>query len=231
MAQYNQKEREAREARDAQRQENIEQTVNATEQFYNEHKKTIWGIVACVLVLGLAIVAHNKFIYQPRCVEAMQQSYPAEMSFQNGEFELALNGDGNNLGFADIISEYGSKSGKAVYLYAGICELQLGNYDGALSYLGKYKGKEPILAARAKACEGDAYVGLGDYASAVRSYRAAVDCADNVFAAGYLIKEGTAYEALGQKAEALACYKAVIEDYPQSLEAYDVTKYIARVSE
>ena len=100
-----------------------------------------------------------------------------------------------------------------------------------ISYLKKYKGKEPILAARAKACEGDAYVGLGDYAAAVRSYKAAVDHADNIFAAGYLVKEGTAYEALGQKAEALACYKAVIEDYPQSLEAYDVTKYIARVSE
>ena len=225
MAQKNLKEKEA------QRQENIEQTVSATEQFYNENKKAIWGIVAAVLVIGLGILAYNKFIYQPKCVEAMQQCYPAEMSFQNGEYDLALNGDGNNLGFADIIADYGSKAGKAVYLYAGICELQLGNNEEALSYLKKYKGKEPILAARAKACEGDAYVALGDYNAAVRAYKAAVDCADNMFAAGYLVKEGSAYEALGQKAEALACYKAVENDYPQSIEAYDIAKYIARVSE
>ena len=140
----------------AQRQENIEQTVSATEQFYNENKKAIWCAVAVVLVIGLGILAYNKFIYQPKCVEAMQQAYPAEMSFQAGEYELALNGDGNNLGFADIIADYGSKAGKAVYLYAGICELQLGNNDEALSYLKKYNGKEPILAARVKACEGDA---------------------------------------------------------------------------
>ena len=225
MAQKNLNEKEA------QRQENIEQTVSATEQFFNENKKVIWGVVAAVLVIGLGILAYNKFIYQPKCVEAMQQCYPAEMSFQNGEYDLALNGDGNNLGFADIIADYGTKAGKAVYLYAGICELQLGNNEEALSYLKKYKGKEPILAARAKACEGDAYVALGDYNAAVRAYKAAVDCADNMFAAGYLLKEGSALEALGQKAEALACYKTVENDYPQSIEAYDIAKYIARVSE
>ena len=217
--------------KEAQRQENLEQTVSATEQFFNENKKTIWCVVAAVLVIGLGILAYSKFIYQPKCVEAMQQSYPAEMSFQAGEYELALNGDGNNLGFADIIADYGSKAGKAVYLYAGICELQLGNNEEALSYLKKYNGKEPILAARAKACEGDAYVALGDYAAAVRSYKAAVSTADNIFAPAYLLKEASAYEALGQKAEALACYKTVESDYPSSLEAYDVAKHIARVSE
>ena len=216
---------------DALRQENIEQTVSATEQFYNDNKKVIWGVVAAVLVIGLGVLAYNKFIYQPKCVEAMEQCYPAEMNFQAGEYELALSGDGNNLGFADIIDQYGAKAGKAVYLYAGICELRLGNNEEALSYLKQYNGKEPILAARARACEGDAYVALGDYAAAVRSYKAAVAVADNVFAAAYLVKQGTAHEALGQNAEALACYRAVEHDYPQSIEAYDIAKYIARVSE
>ena len=217
--------------KEAQRQENLEQTVSATEQFFNENKKNIWCVVAAVLVIGLGILAYSKFIYQPKCVEAMQQSYPAEMSFQAGEYELALNGDGNNLGFADIIADYGSKAGKAVYLYAGICELQLGNNEEALSYLKKYNGKEPILAARAKACEGDAYVALGDYEAAVRSYKAAVNRADNIFAAAYLLKEGSALEALDRKEEALACYKTIEDKYPQSLEAYDIAKYIAGVAE
>ena len=217
--------------KEAQRKENLEQTVSATEQFYNENKKTIWGVVAAVLVIGLGILAYNKFVYQPKCEEAKQQAYPAEMSFQAGEYELALNGDGNNLGFADIISDYGTKAGKAVYLYAGICELQLGNNEEALSYLKKYNGKEPILAARAKACEGDAYVALGDYEAAVRSYKAAVNVADNIFAAAYLLKEGSALEALNRKEEALACYKTIEDKYPQSLEAYDIAKNIARVAE
>ena len=225
MAQKNQNDKEAL------RQENIEQTVSATERFYNENKKVIWGVVAAVLVIGFAVLAYNKFIYQPKCAEAMQQAYPAEMSFQSGEYELALNGDGNVLGFAEIISEYGAKAGKAVYLYAGISELQLGNNEEALNYLKKYNGKEPILAARAKACEGDAYVALGNYDAALRSYKAAVSTADNIFTPAYLLKEGSVYEALGQKAEALACYKTIENDYPSSLEAYEIAKNIARVAE
>ena len=217
--------------KEAERQENIEQTVSATEKFYNDNKKLLWGIVIAVVLVFAAALAYSKFIYQPKCAEAMEQAFHAEANLQNGEYELALNGDGNNLGFADIISEYGSKAGKSIYLGAGICELQLGNNEEALSYLKKYNGKEPILAARAKACEGDAYVGLGNYTEAVKCFDAAVKKADNLFAASYLLKEGLAYEALDNKAEALKCYKAISEEYPTSIEAYDIIKYIARVSE
>ena len=113
----------------AARNENIQQTVSKTEKFFNENKKTLWGAVIALVVIGAAILAYSKFIYQPKCEEAMQQAYPAEQSFQEGNYELALNGDGNTLGFNEIISEYGSKAGKAVYLYAGVCELQAGNFQ------------------------------------------------------------------------------------------------------
>lgn len=225
MAKVNPKDKEAV------MQENIEQTVSATEQFLNKNKKTIIGALVAVVVLGLGILAYSKFVYQVQVEEAMAQAYPAETNFQNGEYELALNGDGNNLGFVQIIDDYGTKAGKAVYFYAGVCELQLGNYESALSYLKKYNGKEPILAARAKACEGDAHVGLQNYSAAVSAYEAAVAKADNIFAATYLLKAGLAYEALGQKAKALECYKAIEDNYPSSIEAYDITKYIARVAE
>jgi len=225
MAKVNPKDKEAV------MQENIEQTVSATEQFLNKNKKTIIGALVAVVVLGLGILAYSKFVYQVQVEEAMAQAYPAETNFQNGEYELALNGDGNNLGFVQIIDDYGTKAGKAVYFYAGVCELQLGNYESALSYLKKYNGKEPILAARAKACEGDAHVGLQNYSAAVAAYEAAVAKADNIFAATYLLKAGLAYEALGQKAKALECYKAIEDNYPSSIEAYEITKYIARVAE
>ena len=225
MAKVNPKDKEAV------MQENIEQTVSATEQFLNKNKKTIIGALVAVVVIGLGVLAYSKFVYQVQVEEAMAQAYPAETNFQNGEYELALNGDGNNLGFVQIIDDYGTKAGKAVYFYAGVCELQLGNYESALSYLKKYNGKEPILAARAKACEGDAHVGLQNYSAAVSAYEAAVAKADNIFAATYLLKAGLAYEALGQKAKALECYKAIEDNYPSSIEAYDISKYIARVAE
>ena len=212
-------------------EENIEQTASSTQEFFTKYGKTIVIAVAAVLVLGLGILAYQKFVYQPKCREAREQAFPAEQSFAAGEYEIALQGDGNNLGFADIIDNYGSKAGKAVYLYAGVCELQLGNFESALGYLSKYNGKEPILQARAKACEGDAHVGLGNYAKAASCFEAAAAVAENVFAASYLLKAGIAYEALGDKASALKSYNTIKDKYTQSIEAYDINKYIARVAE
>lgn len=211
------------------RQENAVEQLSRTEKFYEENKKWIWGAILAVLVIWLAALAYNRYVYQPKCAEAQEQAYPAEANFAEGEYELALNGDGNVLGFAQVINDYGTKAGKAVYLYAGICELQLGNFESAISYLSKYKGKEPIFKARALACQADAYVGLEDYQKAVSLYKKAVAVNDNDFNAPILIKEGLALKALGDKAGALACYKSIRENYPQSIEAYDIDRYIAEV--
>ncbi len=213
------------------RQEQVETSVSKFEQFYNDYKKILWGVLIGVIVIWLAILGYQRFIYQPKCAEAQEQTFPAENNFQQGNYELALNGDGNVLGFAEIIDTYGTKSGKAVYAYAGICELQLGNYENAVSYLKKYNGKEPILAARVLACLGDAYVGLENYDEAVAAYKKAVAKADNAYAAAYLVKEGLVLEKLGRKAEALDCYKTVKDKYPQSIEAYDIDRYISAVEE
>lgn len=211
------------------RKENAEATVSSAEKFYNENKKLIWGVICAIIVIGLAVLGYQKFIYQPKCAEAMQQCYPAEINFQNNEYELALNGDGNTLGFAQVIEDYGAKAGKAVYLYAGVCELQLGNYESALNYLKKYNGKDSIMKARALGCQGDAYVGLEDYQQGIACFEKAAASADNVFAATYLFKAGQVYEKLGDNEAALRCYREIKDRYPQSLENYNIDSYIARI--
>lgn len=216
---------------EAARQENLEQTISKTDKFFSENKKTLWGILIGAVVIALAVLAYVKFIYQPKVEEAMEQAIAAQNNFQAGNFELALKGDGNTLGFEQVIEDYGKKAGKSMFFYAGLCELQLGNYDSAISYLRKYNGKDEILAARAVACIGDAYVGLEQYAEAAKSFEAAASRADNVFAAQYLFKAGLAYEKLADKKAALKCYKTIEDKYPQSIEAYDIQKYIIRVGE
>lgn len=216
-------------AQQAQQQEKIDDTVSKTEQFYNENKKTIWSIIIAVVVIFLLILAYNQFIYQPKVAEAQEQMFPAEASFANGEYELALNGDGNVLGFAEIAKEYGNKAGASVYFYAGVCELQLGNFESAISYLKKYKGKDKILSARALGCIGDAYVSLEDYSSALGYFDKAAGVIDNMFAATYLLKAGVVCEEMGNAEKALGYYKTIKDKYPQSVEGYDVDKYISRI--
>ena len=211
------------------RKENAEATVSSAEKFYNENKKVIWTVIGAIIVIGLAILGYQKFIYQPKCAEAMQQCYPAEINFQNAEYDLALNGDGNTFGFAQIIEDYGTKAGKAVYLYAGVCELQLGNYESALNYLKKYKGKDSILKARALGCMGDAYVGLEDYQQGLACFEKAAAVAENVFTPNYLLKAGQVYEKIADNESALRCYREIKDRYPNSLENYNIDSYIARI--
>jgi len=213
---------------DAARQENIEATVSKTEQFFNENKKTIFTILGVIAFIIVAAVAYSEFIAKPQAKEAMAQMFPAENSFAQGEFELALNGDGNVLGFNDIIKDYGCKGGKSVYFYAGVCNLRLGQYEEAVANLKKYKGKDAIMAARALGCLGDAYVSLENYAEAAKCFEKAAAKADNVFAAGYLLKAGVTYEELSDKAAALKCYNTIKEKYPESIEGYEIDKYIVR---
>ena len=208
--------------------EAVVEAVSKTEKFFQDNGKLISIICAAFVVACALVFCWFKFAYQPKVNEAQGQMAAAEQNFRAGDFELALNGDGNALGFVQIIDEYGKKAGKAVYFYAGVCELQLGEWEQAIKYLESYKGKDTILAARATACIGDAYVGLEDYKKALGYFEKAAQ-ADNMYAAGYLLKAGAVAEALGENEKALSFYKKIKDQYPQSIEAYDVDKYIGRM--
>lgn len=209
--------------------EAVVEAVSKTEKFFNENGKLLTYICIAIIVACAAVFCWYKFIHQPKVEEARGQMALTEQTFRAADYETALNGDGNILGFSEIINEYGSKAGESVYFYAGVCELHLGNWEQAIKYLQSYKGKDAILAARATACIGDAYVGLENYAKALSYFEKAAAKADNMYAAGYLLKAAAVAEELGDDTKALSLYKKIKDMYPQSMEGYDVDKYIGRL--
>ena len=212
------------------RQQNIAEAVSKSELFFQKYGKIVYGCVAAVLLIALAILAYNRFILQPKKEKAQAEMFKAEQKFAQGNFELALNGDDNTMGFEEIIDTYGSKAGEAVYLYAGASALQIGEFDKAISYFKKYNGEDSILLSRAQAGIGDAYVGLEDYKSALAAYeKAAATVSSNMYAAGYLLKAGQVAEEMGNKDKALDFYKKIKDQYPESAEASDIDKYITRL--
>ena len=209
--------------------EAVVEAVSKTEKFFQENGKLLAYICGAFIALCIIAFCWFKFAYQPKVNEAQGQMAVAEQNFRAADYELALNGDGNALGFVQIIDEYGKKAGKSVYFYAGVCELQLGEWEQAIKYLQAYKGKDAILAARATACIGDAYVALEDYNKALGYFEKAAAAADNMYAAGYLLKAAAVAEELGENDKALSYYKEIKDLYPQSIEAYDVDKFIGRI--
>lgn len=207
----------------------IATAVSKTEEFLTKNKKAIWGTLCALVVLCGAAYCVYHFVYMPAKMEALQQMSKAENNFRSGNYELALKGDGNTLGFEEIIADYGKKAGKAVYLYAAVCAMQTGDADKALEYAGKYSTSENIMAGRAEAVKGDAYSAKEDYAKAVSCYEKAAKLSDDVFSAGYLLKAGLVYEQLGQPEKALAAYNTIKDKWSNSFEAAEIDKYISRL--
>ena len=50
-----------------------------------------------------------------------------------------------------------------------------------------------------------------------------------MFAAEYLLKAAVACEEVGDKGKALKLYETIKDKYPQSIEGYDIDKYINRI--
>ncbi len=211
------------------RQQNMQEAVSKTEEFFKKYGNMMYGCILAVLIVALAILAYNRFILQPKKQQATDQMAQAERWFLSGEYELALNGDDNDPGLLEIIDQYGSKAGEAVYMYAGVAALKTGDYQGAIDYLKKYEGKDPILKARAEACIGDAYAELEDYGNAISYYQKAAKTTDNALAAAYLLKAGIVAEEAGDKAQALSFYKEIKDQWGNAPEAMEIDKYISRI--
>ena len=214
------------------RLENVEEALSKTELWIEENQKTLWMILIALLVVAFAIFGINRY-KQKRNETASKQIFNAEAAFEKENYDVALNGDGNNLGFLDIISNYGStKTGKLANYYAGICYMKQGNYNDAIEYLKKYTNNDQILSAMALGAIGDCYMELGNNAEAANYYGKAARKNPNDFTSPmFLTKEGMTYEIMGNYNKALEAYRMLKKDFPLSNEAFEISKNIANLEE
>lgn len=207
----------------------IQEALSKSEEFLSKYKNQIvYGVIGIVVLVGLGF-AYQKLYRDPKAEEAMGQMFLAEQFFRNDLFETALNGDGNILGFEQILDEYGTMAGKAIHFYIGVCYLQLGQNQAALDALQKYSGKDFLIQARAYCCMGDAYANLENFSMAEEYYLKAASHHDNVLASAYLKKAAIINEERGAFEKAIKLYQDIKDRYPQTFEAYEADKYIARL--
>jgi len=209
---------------------NVEQTLTRTEHYLEENYKTLLiGLGVIVLLVGLGWL--GKLYFNKRNDEAQSQMYQAEKYLEEDSLKLALNGDGNYLGFLDIARDYKfTNSGNLARYSAGICYLHMGNYKEAIEFLNKYSKKDKVIGSLAIGATGDAYVELGDMDKGVSKYIEAADFAKNAFNTPlFLMKAGQLYELKGKFSEALKLYERIQNQYPESTEGTIIEKYIARV--
>jgi tetratricopeptide (TPR) repeat protein len=209
---------------------NVEETLSKTEQFLEQnYRSLIYVLAGIIVIVGLFWLA--KIYLNKRGDEAQAQMYQAQKYLESDSLKLALNGDGNYLGFLDIAKDYKFTSSGNLALYsAGICYLHLGQFQDAIDFLSKYSKKDKVIGALALGATGDAYVELGDLQKGVAKYIEAADFGSNAFNTPiFLMKAGEIYELTNKYADALKMYERIQNEFPESTEGTSIDKYIARV--
>ncbi len=209
----------------------LESALTKTEQFIEDNQKIISYVVGGIILVVAAYLGFNKFYLHPKENEALSQMFMAENYFEKDSFNLAINGDGNYLGFLDIIDDYGiTKSANLSKYYTGISYLHLGQYEDAIDYLKDFKTDDLLLAPIKAGAIGDAYMELGETEDALKQYRKAYSLSDNELTTPvYKMKAASLLESMDELEKALTLYEEIKKDYPNSNEGTNVDKYIARV--
>lgn len=211
--------------------ESVESALSRTEQFIENNQKTLTSVVFAIIIIVGGYLLFQRYYMAPMENEAKGQMFRAEQYFAQDSFNLALNGDGNYLGFLDIIEEYGmTKSANLAEYYSGISYLKLGQYDNAIDHLKDFKVSDKIIEPQKYGALGDAYMEKGDLDEALDYYEKAKDVNNNQFTTPYFMeKTAFVYEEKGDYDKAIELYKEIKRKFPESPQSEEVDRNIARL--
>jgi predicted negative regulator of RcsB-dependent stress response len=193
------------------------------------------GIIVAAL---LAYIAYKKFYKEPLENKANENLAVAQYYFANDSLNLALNGDGKNIGFAGIIKKNsGTNAANLSNFYAAICQMKLAkdsttsksNFEAAIKYLKSFEPSGATQFAGSKyQLLGDCYSSIGNNADAIKNYEECGAIGDAVISSQGFYKAALLSEVIGDSKKAGEFYKELYTRFPASNKAADAVKGAAR---
>lgn len=210
--------------------EAIANRLNRGEAFLKENTKLVGGIIAAV-ILVIAGVLFFQIHKANQNVKAQAEMFQAVYYFEQDSLDLALNGDGVNVGLLRIIDNYGgTDAANLAHFYTGAIYLSQNDPGKAAEHLRKFSASDLFVQAQAYSLLGDAYMELGDYKEAIKQYNRAVNHKPNkFFTPKYLNKLAIAHEEAGDYKKALETYGRIESEYFDSYEFTIARKHKARL--
>lgn len=204
--------------------------LSKSEEFIEENPKLVIGILALLVLIVGGYFAFDAY-KNSQNIEAQNEMFQAIYYFEADSLDLAINGNGINLGFKDIISEYGiTDAANLASYYTGAAFLKKGDAKSAILYLEDFSAGDLLIQARAYALIGDANMQLEDFAAAANAYEKAAGYKENkFFSPRYLMKAALAHEKADNAAAAINSYETIISEYWDSSEVQTAKKLKARL--
>ncbi len=208
----------------------LAEKLRGAENWMERNPKAAIGILAAAVLL---IGGYFGFQYYKdnQEAEAQREMFQAVYYFEADSLDLALNGDGNNLGFINIIEDYGiTNAANLANYYAGVSFLKQGKFEVARLYLEDFKSRDLLIQARAYSLIGDTYMEEDNFEQAATFYNKAANYKPNkYFSPAYLMKAALAFEKSNQEKKAIDTYDKIINEYFDSPEFQNARKFKARL--
>lgn len=213
---------------------NVAEEVSAEKKSSKKIATVVSAVVAVVVVLFIGGILTYQYWWLPRVEESNVALSKCEQLFLNGNYDKALNGDGQEvIGFLQVADKYHcTKAANLSHLYAAICYVQEDKFQEASSQLEDFSGcGDEMVSPSALGMLGNCYAELGQKEKAVETLlKAAKEADNNTLSPIFLVQAGQIYEDLGQNDKALECYQQVKDKYQQSYQYQEIDKFIERLS-
>jgi len=210
----------------------VEEALTKSEKFIEKNQKILTIVIGSAVVIVLGIFAFQKLYIAPREKAAQGEIFMAQKYFEQDSLNKALNGDGQNPGFLDIIDEYSmTNASNLANYYTGLIFLKQGKYQDAINYLEKFDSDDEFVGPMATGGIGDAYMELGQKDKALEYYLKASGEQDNDLTTPlYLMRAAYVNEDLGKYDKAIELYTKIQKEHPKSAEARDIDKFITQAT-
>jgi TolA-binding protein len=200
------------------------------EDFLKSNSKILAGILAVAIVLigGILFFQYNT---QQQNEKAQAEMFQAVYFFEQDSVDFALNGDGINKGFLNIIESYPrTDAANLAHFYTGSIYLSQKKFEDALTHLEEFSSDDYLVQAKAYSLVGDANLELGKTDEAIAQYTKAARTNENKFMSPkYLAKLAVAQEEAGKIEDAIKTYAEIEEKYYESFEFAAARKHKARL--
>ncbi|MCE2779552.1 MAG: tetratricopeptide repeat protein [Algoriphagus sp.] len=208
----------------------IAEKIVPGEDFLKSNSKILAGVlaVAVVLIGGILFFQYNT---QQQNEKAQAEMFQAVYFFEQDSVDFALNGDGINKGFLNIIESYPrTDAANLAHFYTGSIYLSQKKFEDALTHLQEFSTDDYLVQAKAYSLVGDANLELGKTEEAIAQYTKAARTNENKFMSPkYLAKLAVAQEEAGKIEEAINTYAEIEEKYYESFEFAAARKHKARL--
>lgn len=209
--------------------DNVDATLNKAEQFIEKNLKQVAIGLGVILVIILGYWGYGEYIVNPLEEEAQHAIFPAQRAVTADSLRLAVDGNIDQMGFVEVADEYSStKAGNLANYYAGMCYLQLGEFENAIEFLDKFSSNDGVLNVQALGGIGDAFHELNQPSDALDYYTKAANLDGNEFSTPIVLKKAAqTAEMLEEWNSALKMYKRLQTEFPDAQESREIEKFIA----